>query len=56
MNCFCKKLVLNNSNYPTFKTLNYDIQKHVVICADGIFIPGVGQWHIDSPESFLWIL
>jgi len=45
MNYFQQKLVLNKSNYSTFKTLNYDIQKHEVICTliDEIIIPGVGQ-------------
>jgi len=58
MNYFLKKLVLNKSNYSAFKTLDYDIQKHLVLSTliDESIIPGVGQWHIDIPGSFLWVL
>jgi len=58
MNYILKKLVLNEQNCSAFKTLHNDIQKHLVLCTlvDESIIPGVGQWRIDSPGSFLWIL
>jgi len=45
MNYFLKKLVLKKSNCSAFKTLNYDIQKHLVLCTliDESIIPGFGQ-------------
>ena len=58
MNYSLKKLVLNKSNYSAFKTLNYDIQKHLVLrtLIDESIILGVGQWHVDIPGSFFWAL
>jgi len=55
MNYFLKELILNKSNYSTSKIINYDIQKHLVLCKliDERIIPGVGQLHINSPGPFL---
>jgi len=55
---FCKELALNKLNYSIFKTSNYDIQKHMILCTliDESIIPGVGQWYKDTPGAFLWVL